>query len=537
MVTYYWVGVSNANWGTPGNWSLTSGGTQPATTIPTAADNVIFDNNSRNCTINITTAVCGTITWQAYTNTITFINGLTVSGNVILGASMTFAGAGQLSINANAVLTTNGKILNLPLAGTVSTTITLADDLYYSGTIGQVNLTLNQTSPTLGNVYFVNGGFNTSAGMQYRGSAILNFGSGSFLNCGTGANIYNNIVINAGSGIFTLGSGILAYYGSSFIYVSGTCVVGSSTTLKIYTSATLNCNGNNSNSLTSTSGINFANVLVMTNAITITLASHFAVNVSLSSQANLSSFTITGAYDIYIGGNFSPSYYAWVCTGVTLYFCGTGTWSGNSANTLSANITINTAGTLNISGAVSFDTGTLTYIAGTVITTGSTLTITNTTATLNTVGIAWNNITTHNSGTLTINSLLSINGTLNINGYTIFNGTAGWYANTVANISNGIGQGYVLGAGLTYTVTTLLQNNRLNSTQTHDGISSTLSGTQANLILLPGCVCDNLWCDIKDINSSGGKMGSTFRGVLTNATNWQIISTIDIYTTSATFVG
>ncbi len=106
-----------------------------------------------------------------------------------------------------------------------------------------------------------------------------------------------------------------------------------------------------------------------------------------------------------------------------IVFNATGTWSNTSTGAVRNNITINTTGTLTVSGNVYYNTGTLTHIAGVVDTTGSTLNIALAT-TFNTSGMTWNNVTiTSGIQTLTsdlncqnlTNSSVTINGLFNIN--------------------------------------------------------------------------------------------------------------------------
>ena len=78
-----------------------------------------------------------------------------------------------------------------------------------------------------------------------------------------------------------------------------------------------------------------------------------------------------------------------------IVFNGTGTWSNTSTGAVRNNITINTTGTLTISGNVYYNTGTLTYIAGTVVSTGSVLNISLAT-TINTSGMTWRDVAMSN---------------------------------------------------------------------------------------------------------------------------------------------
>lgn len=125
MATYYWRGLTNANWFSAGNWSTGSTSTLGGA-IPQGTDDVIFDANSSACTQNYvtipgganpTTGMCRSINFTAYTNTITMSNPIYVGTNggsnagVYLGVNMGISGTGALNLlTANAVLQSNGRI-------------------------------------------------------------------------------------------------------------------------------------------------------------------------------------------------------------------------------------------------------------------------------------------------------------------------------------------------------------------------------------------------------------------------------------------
>ena len=210
-------------------------------------------------------------------------------------------------------------------------------------------------------------------------------------------------------------------------------------------------------------------------------------------------------------------------TGTTnIILAGTGTWTGTSSS-LKNNLTINTAGTITVSGIVNYNTGTLTYTAGTVVTTGSTLTI-GASTTLNTNGITWNNITFSGaSQTFTINSLLSSTGTILLSGVTAstFAGTSGF---TTANLTaTTVGVTHNFKDGNTYTITTALITtgtavSKITFTSSH-------ATNLAYLILQQGATQDNSFLNGTRIDSSGGKTICTYKGTLTSTTNWRLLPT------------
>jgi hypothetical protein len=134
MAIYYWRGLTGTTWGTAGNWSTGSTSTLGGA-VPTSADDTIFDANSSGCTLNISSRVCKSINFSAYTRTINLTNlNLTVSGDVTLGSSMTITNTtGSLIVNANSTLTSNNKILTVPfIAQTAGITLTFADNWVFA---------------------------------------------------------------------------------------------------------------------------------------------------------------------------------------------------------------------------------------------------------------------------------------------------------------------------------------------------------------------------------------------------------------------
>jgi hypothetical protein len=139
---------------------------------------------------------------------------------------------------------------------------------------------------------------------------------------------------------------------------------------------------------------------------TLTLSDNLYVTGNILFQS-ASTYNLSGN-SLYVGGSLDMSANGILGT-TTIIFNGTGTWTNPGAiNGIKNNLTIDTLGTLTISGTVYYNTGTLTYIKGTVITTGSSLNISGTTTTLNTNGITWNNV--NPAGTITLTSDLYFSG-------------------------------------------------------------------------------------------------------------------------------
>lgn len=139
---------------------------------------------------------------------------------------------------------------------------------------------------------------------------------------------------------------------------------------------------------------------------TVTVADDWNITGTVSFLTNIATFN---GNKISVGGSLTNN----TNGGTTLFeLVGTGTWTSSGFKN---SLTINTAGTITVSGTVSYSTGTLTYIAGTVTTTGSTLSVT-AASTLDISGINLNNITFGGTITVTLLSDLNCTGTLTIGG-------------------------------------------------------------------------------------------------------------------------
>jgi hypothetical protein len=130
MPPRYFRSGTTLNWNTSANWSATPFPSYSAGAIPTASDDVFFELQSANCTFNVA-GVTLSINFSSYTNTFAFGNfNLSVTGNIILGSGTTFTrGTGTIIATGNASLTSNGKILNIPLVfQTAGRTLTFVDN-------------------------------------------------------------------------------------------------------------------------------------------------------------------------------------------------------------------------------------------------------------------------------------------------------------------------------------------------------------------------------------------------------------------------
>lgn len=200
----------------------------------------------------------------------------------------------------------------------------------------------------------------------------------------------------------------------------------------------------------------------------------------------------------------------------TVVFAGTGTWTG-AAGALSNSVTINTAGTLTLSGTVLYLAGTITWTAGTVSAGASILSI-GSSCTLNTTGMSWANITLTAAVTITINSLLTVTGTLTMpNAAVTFAGSAGWTVATFTNTTITATRIWTFTAARTYTVTTAFTTVHA-AAQTVRFTFTAASST--NFVLGPGATQDVGFVDPTNLNASTGQAIFTYHGVVTTSPNW-----------------
>ena len=186
---------------------------------------------------------------------------------------------------------------------------------------------------------------------------------------------------------------------------------------------------------------------------TVTVADDWNITGTVSFLTNIATFN---GNKISVGGSLTNN----TNGGTTLFeLVGTGTWTSSGFKN---SLTINTAGTITVSGTVSYSTGTLTYIAGTVVTTSSTLSIV-TTSTLNTDGIIWNNFSNFANTPVTLTSDLYCTGTFRtqtaagtLNGFNIY--CSGSLLTDSGNASGGTTNVILTGNG-TWSGTGTFRNN------------------------------------------------------------------------------
>jgi len=342
---------------------------------------------------------------------------------------------------------------------------TVADDVTFDTNSGSVNITVNVSSAAL----------TLTITSGYTGVITMT----------------NQLAI---SGAITLGANMGNATGS------GSLIVNSSATLT-------------SNGKTWTASLNLQGT-----AQTYTLAdnwtvSNFSVGATTSCTLNGNQLSTTGLYSINVAS----------ITGTTnIFLIGTGNWQG--AGSTSNNLTINTAGTITLNANVFYKTGTLTYTSGTVVSSGFILTI-NGNCTLNTSGITWSNISVvAPTTTITLNSTLRVNtfAYTGISGTNTLNGTAGFDVDIFT--STGVSRLYVFKIGVTYRIRNTFTFTG-GASASHTSISSSTPSTNTILTLDFGSTQDLGFVNATDVDSSAGQTIWSYKGTLSNTSNWQLLPT------------
>jgi len=357
-------GVDN-NWGTIGNWSLTSGGAG-GLSVPTTADDVFLDASSPNCTVNASDRVALTFNSTGYTNTVTNTFRITVSGAITIGAGTLWAGNEYIHGNVTATHTSNGNTLrNFWLSGVA--THTLADNF------------------TVGNFRFGNGGNSTvvnanqismtgnldlsqaSSGILSGTTTLIMTGTGSVLLMSSTGTIRNNLTFNT-SGTITIGTGTFRYSGGTMTYTAGT-VNASNATLTITTNSTT----------LDVSALTWGAV-TLTGILTLTLTTDLRTSGLTSLGSSTSALVLNGSKIFAGGGMARPATTGGVSGTTEIVLSGTGTVNGTATTGVILNkITIDAgAGTITVLDSntqpVRIAFGQLRYVSGTVITDNGTWT-------------------------------------------------------------------------------------------------------------------------------------------------------------------
>lgn len=187
----YWVGGTNTWNATVGTkWATTSGGAGGAS-VPTSADDVIFDANSGAAVVTTSSCECKNLTFTGFTGTFAGSSTVNIYGGLTLVSGMTYSCTGGLSFYATSgtqTITSGGKTIH---------------DIYISGggatfLFGD-NITIT-TYAQLRNGTITGNGKNLTAARILIGSGAnptVNMGTGTwkvvgdsgYFNCGTGTTL------------------------------------------------------------------------------------------------------------------------------------------------------------------------------------------------------------------------------------------------------------------------------------------------------------------------------------------------------------
>jgi hypothetical protein len=315
----YWVG-GTGTWNTTSttNWSASSGGASGAS-VPTAADNVFFDQAS-TYTVTMTGALtCLDITVSA--GTVTFATGtsptLAISGSMSLLAGTVWSSTGVITFNSTSTgrtITTNGVAFPGDFFA--------ASSIIFNGVGGAWTLGSALTCSS-GSISLVNGTLTTANYALSTGKELIsNSGTARTLNLGSsivsvGTSTSGGDIINFSSTNFTFNAGTsdIKYYSSASFFQGGGLTFYSVTLLA---GGTVIINGNNTfTNLTATSGavtINGSNTIngtfsrTSTNINTITFsASNTFNNFSITGPSSVGMATITFGGTQTINGTLSTT--------------------------------------------------------------------------------------------------------------------------------------------------------------------------------------------------------------------------------------
>jgi len=290
-----------------GNWSANA--TWVEGSPPLVSENVVATASSGQLTIDINTAVCASMDFTNYVNTLswsTSARNVTVSGNVKL--------VGKLTMAATSTLTSAGKTLPGQLTFTGAITYTLADACNVTGAVifggaSGTAMVLNGSTLTCYSDF-------THTAPSSGTTAITLAGPGTWSGGGT---LSNNLTI-ANSGTLTITN--VRYGGSGTLtYTSGT--VSATGTLTLTGTPTLNVG---SITWTNISGLNGAQPSVVLT----------------------SGLTCTGTFKLGTGSSGSASF-----TGAFNLSCGTFDLPGGTDLTFPAGQTITVTSTIIMAGASS----------------------------------------------------------------------------------------------------------------------------------------------------------------------------------------
>jgi hypothetical protein len=458
MAARFRVGSSTL-WSDTAGWSTTSGGAG-GSAVPAAVDDVTFDSNSTvSVTLDTPTAkLAKTLTCTGYTQTLTFNTTLTVAGNVTLGAGMTLAGSSALIVSTTATITTAGVTVAVPLTlNGASITYTLGDNLAISalltlGPAGGSSNTINANAITASGGLTIGPSSGTVSGTT---TITLTGGTLTAANSSQGG-LRNNLTFNGNVTI----SGTFGF-GGTMTYTSGT-ITTTGTMLIVTVASTLNV-----------AAITWHDVAHQ-QSVAVTLAADWNIDGTLTLGAGNNTTTTNGAFNVNARSVTIAATTGQITGTSTLVLASTGTLqdSGSGTGGLRMNTTINSGGTVTISGTVRYGTGTFTYTAGTVV-----------------------------SGTLSIN----LSASLDLNGLTLTS-----LQTTTAGVAVTLKSGLSLSGSFTSTGTAAAPVT----------YGSNVGGTRRALTILGSATEDVGYTSPTDIDSSAGLAVGHYKGTVTNTLHW-----------------
>lgn len=508
----------------------------------------ITHSGASTTTGSTTFVINGTGTWSSTSSTCIIGNNLTVnitSGTLTFGTTVCFQGATLHWTSGTVDCTTNSNTFISAATTTFDSSVTTAHFPF-------VNVQLNGTSQTytfnaswtITGLLTIGGltactltgaftltcvGFTNSAVLTTSGTLALKMTGGTWTG-GATAVLRNNMEF---AGNITISANI-AFNTGTLKYTSGTIdTTTNSSTLNITATGTTLDVGSMSwfNITVSPTGstTTLSSALICTGTLTLTGTQTFSgsfniscgsLTMATSASVLTTSGTITGTGTLSTGAattsTFNSGQINWSGT-VTIGI----NWAGSALLNISGTTTVNGATTASIismsmtwaSGTITTSTGFVyrtnifTISSGVTISFSSTLTL-NTSATLtcNASGITINTISCGGTTTQTINGT---------NGITI--GTLQYIGSTATPILS-------LKSNNTYTITTSFTTTTATAAVPWL-IQSSTGGVQAILTVNQGVIIDLGFVNATDINSSGGLTVWSYRGTLTNATNWKVLPT------------
>ncbi|MBS1662799.1 MAG: T9SS type A sorting domain-containing protein [Bacteroidetes bacterium] len=559
----YWIASSAANWNNTANWSISSGGGSGAS-VPGASDVAIFDNNGLgNCTITGALTISGLTLYSGYTGAILQgANNITISGAASFGGGVFTGGSATITFNGNVTLSGTGfvfpaqTIMNggswtytsgLLNTTTNSSTVTFASGLTITGNETFNNLTFTNTTPwpmtytlaagtTLtangttsltGTAYqsFSNGNVNLLGNLALTNTATGGGGSTVFSFTGTGSQSITSalsigqsalpsVTINKASGTLTLPA-LITEGGNAWTYTAGTIDATTNNSTVVFSGGTTISGNHTLNNVT------FSNTTPW--PMTYTIATGTTLTVSGTTSLTGTAYQTFTNGTIALLGNLSLSNTATGGGGTTVFaFTGTGNQQITGSPTLGQSalpsVSINkSSGTLTLNSLLSMSGSTWAYVAGTID------------ATTNNSTVAFIGNTTI-SGNHTLRNITFDNSTPWGMTYTLSAGTTLSSTGTVT-ISGGAGENFSGGT------LSILGDLKLTNTSTADGGTTlfTFAGT-GNQSIISSLPVNQSSLPSVVINKASGTL--TFPSILTIVGNsWTYTAgTLDVTTNNSNVV-